>query len=140
MIGLGLGDLAPVLDQIGRLVPSAAPDLRPVPADKLQQNMLSDSAGALLRAGMSRADLVRQYFKLQPRLQDQLAEAFRKEYQSLRATTANPDDTFAALQRFAGGDLVPSPSVQNAVLACLAFFFEECDIFERPKASGDGRL
>lgn len=133
MIALGLEDLVPVLDHIALMPPAADPDLRPVPADKLQRNLLSDAVGTLLRAGMSRADLVRKYFKLKPTLKDQLAETFRTKYQELRETRAPPDDMFAALQRFAGGELVPSPSSQNAILACLAFFFEECDIFERPE-------
>jgi hypothetical protein len=133
MMDLGLADLLPVLDHIARLAPVVDPDLRPVPADKLQRNLLSDSVAALLRAGMSRADLVRKYFKLKTTLQDQLAESFRTKYRDLRATPASPDDVFAGLQRFAGGDLVPTPARQNAVLAVLAFFFEECDIFERPE-------
>jgi hypothetical protein len=137
MIALGLEDLVPVLDHIARMPAAADPDLRPVPADKLQRNELSDAVGTLLRAGMSRADLVRKYFNLKPTLQDQLAETFRTKYQELRATSAPPDDMFAALQRFAGGELVPSPSCQNAILASLAFFFEECDIFERPEPTGD---
>lgn len=133
MIELGLEDLLPVLDHIARLAPVADPDLRPVPADKLQRNLLSDSVAALLRAGMSRADLVRKYFKLKTTLQDELAESFRTRYRELRATPASPDDIFAGLQRFAGGNLVATPTRQNAVLAALAFFFEECDIFERPE-------
>jgi hypothetical protein len=56
------------------------------------------------------------------------------KYESLRSSCASPDDVFADLQRFAGGDILPSPSKQNAVLAALAFFFEECDIFERSEA------
>ena len=137
MIALGLEDLVPVLDHIARLPPLVDPDLRPVPADKLQKNLLSDAVGALLLAGMSRVDLVRKYFKLKPMLQDQLAEAFRSKYEELRRTAASPDEIFAALQRFAGGELVPSPGVQNAILAALAFFFEECDIFERLEPSKD---
>lgn len=39
------------------------------------------------------------------------------------------------LQRFAGGDQVSMPTRQAAILACLAFFFEECDIFERPDST-----
>lgn len=135
LIKLGLEALAPVLDQIGRLQPVSEPDLRPVPADKLQRNLLSDAVAELLRAGMSRADLVRKYFKLKPTTQDQVAEAFRQKYSELSSSGASPDDIFASLQRFAGGDLVPSPQIQNAVVACLAFFFEECDIFERPDSS-----
>lgn len=132
MVALGLEDLAPVLDQIARLAPIPDPDLRPVPADKIQRNMLSPAVEALLKAGMSRADLVRKYFKLKPTLQDQIAESFRTRYTELR-DSLSPDNIFAELQRFAGGALVPEPGTQNAVLAVLAFFFEECDIFERPE-------
>jgi hypothetical protein len=137
LINLGLEDLVPVLDHISRLAPVAEPDLRPVPADKLQRNMLSDSAGILLRAGMSRADLVRKYFRLKPPLQDQLAESFRTRYVELRNEGLTPDTIFAELQKFAGGHEVPSPNRQDAVLATLAFFFEECDIFERPAGPED---
>jgi len=137
MIALGMADLVPVLDQVARLAPVIDPDLRPVPADKLQRNMLSPAVESLLKAGMSRADLVRKYFKLKPTLQDQIAESFRSRYAGLRATES-PDTIFAELQRFAGGNLVPEPGTQNAVLAVLAFFFEECDIFERPDPLPEG--
>lgn len=133
LIDLGLQDLVPVLDHIARLPTVSEPDLRPVPADKLLRNLLSDAVAVLLRAGMSRADLVRKYFKLRPPLQDQVAQSFRAKYVELRGTSESPDDIFAGLQRFTGGSAVPSPSRQNAVLAALAFFFEECDIFERPE-------
>jgi hypothetical protein len=132
MIELGLHDLVPILDHIARLAPASDVDLRPVPPDKLQRNLLSDAAATLLRAGMIRADLVRKYFTLQPLLQDQIAEAFRSKYNALKAAGIPPDEIFSGLQRFAGGDMLGSPWVQNAVLAVLAFFFEECDIFERP--------
>ena len=136
MIELGLQDLAPVLDHISRLPASPVPDLRPVPGDKLEKNLLSDAVGSLLRAGMSRVDLVRKYFSFQPRLKDQLAEAFNKKYRTLRSDLSlTPDDVFVALQRFAGGSLVSTPMRQNAILATLAFFFEECDIFDRASAS-----
>jgi hypothetical protein len=135
LVDLGLSDLVPILDHIARLRAVGEPDLRPVPADKLQRNLLSDDVAGLLRAGMSRADLVRKYFKLKPTLQDQIAETFRLQYAALRATPATPDEIFAALQRFAGGDTVAAPGRQNAVLATLAFFFEECDIFERPEGT-----
>ncbi|NOU33301.1 MAG: hypothetical protein HOO96_35845 [Polyangiaceae bacterium] len=131
MISLGLEELAPVLDQIARLPPPLGLDLRPVPADKLQRNMLSPSVQTLLTAGMSRADLVRKFFRLKPNLQDQIAESFRARYAELRKDHA-PDAIFRELQRFAGGDSVLEPGAQEAVLAALAFFFEECDIFERP--------
>ena len=84
MIELGLQDLAPVLDHISRLPVVDEPDLRPVPSDKLQRNLLSDHVSALLRAGMTRAPLVRKYFALRPTVQDQLAATFRGKYVELR--------------------------------------------------------
>lgn len=134
MIALGLEELVPILDQIARLAPVDEPDLRPVPADKLERNLLSPAVRVLLRAGMSRADLVRKYFRMHGAQQDQVAESFRARYAALRGTES-PDNIFAELQRFAAGDRVAEPGKQNAVLAVLAFFFEECDIFERPEAS-----
>lgn len=132
LAALGLADLVPVLDQVARLAPTPDPDLRPVPADKLERNLLSPSVESLLKAGMSRADLVRKYFRQKPTLQDQIAETFRSRYAHLRQAGTSPDDIFSALQRFAGGDIVPSAGVHAAVFAVLAFFFEECDIFDRP--------
>jgi hypothetical protein len=135
MIELGLAELVPVLDQVARLAPSPDPDLRPVPTDKLQRNLLSPAVETLLRAGMSRADLVRKYFKLEPTLRDRIAASFRFRYDALRTEGIAPDEVFAGLQRFASGEILPRPSAQAAVLAVLSFFFEECDIFERPSSA-----
>ena len=61
-----------------------------------------------------------------------MAAAFRLRYQELKTEGWVPDDIFAELQRFVAGDGVASPSHQAATLAILAFFFEACEIFERP--------
>lgn len=133
IVNLGLNDLAPVLDHIELLLPLAEPDLRPVPADKLKLNLLSDHVATLLKAGMTRADLVGRYFRAQPTKEDKIAESFRVHYQNLRSKGLAPDEIFSGLQRFAGGSMLQSPSHQNSVLAVLAYFFEKCDIFERPE-------
>jgi hypothetical protein len=98
--------------------------------------MLSQDVEILLKAGMSRVDLVRKYFRVQPRRKDEIAESFSRQYGELRNDGMTPDAIFAELQRHAAGDGVPSPSRQSATLAVLAFFFEECDIFERELANG----
>ncbi len=136
MVNLGLAELAPVLDQLAMVPANDDPDLRPVPADKLQRNMLSAHVADLLKAGMSRADLVARYFGAQPTRQDRIAESFRAKYQGLRDEGLAPDEVYVGLQRFAGGTTVPSPGRQSAVLAVLAYFFEACDIFERPEPEG----
>lgn len=131
ILNLGLEELAPVLDQIGKMEAPQHPDLRPPPADKISRNCLSQHVATLLKAGMTRADLVRKYFTARPTCQDEIAESFRLRYEELRARGLNPDAIFGELQQHAGGALVPDPATQSAVLAVLAFFFEECDIFER---------
>lgn len=133
MVALGLADLQPVLEHISQLPPRSAPDLRPVPPEKLKYNQLSPSAETLLIAGMTRTPLVQQYFTRSPSLRDRIAESFRHEYARLRAQLISPDEIFVGLQRFASGGLQPSPSLQCATLAVLAFLFEACDIFERPE-------
>ncbi|HMA92217.1 MAG TPA: ABC-three component system protein [Polyangiaceae bacterium] len=137
LIDLRLPDLIPVLEQLSLLPAGDEQDLRPVPADKVQRNMLSEHVGNLLRAGMSRANLVTKYFRTQPTLQDRIAESFRAKYQELRTLGLSPDQIFVEIQCFAGGKLVPSASQQNAILAVLAYFFEACDIFERVEPEED---
>ena len=131
MLDLGLDSLAPVLDQIAIMPAPSEPDLRPPPADKIKRNMLSAHVETLLKAGMARADLVKSFFYTQPERQDEIAESFRQRYDSLRSSGMGPDEIFSELQRYAGGERTPSPTRQSAVLAVLAFYFEECDIFER---------
>lgn len=136
VVNLGLNNLAPVLDQVAAMEPTSDPDLRPPPADKIDRNMLSGHVATLLKAGMSRVDLVRKYFRLQPGRRDEIAESFRNHYANVCSEGLSPDEIFADLQRHAAGDGVPSPSRQSATLAVLAFLFEECDIFERELANG----
>lgn len=131
MLDLGLEALAPVLDQVAAMPAPENPDLRPPPADKISRNMLSPHVETLLKAGVTRAELVRKYFGVQPASQDDIAQSFRRYYEDLRAGGMSPDDIFSELQQYAGGEAVPSPAKQSAVLAVLAFFFEECDIYER---------
>ena len=138
MVDLGLESLSPVLDQIAAMEPNPDPDLRPPPADKIDRNMLSENVAILLRAGMSRVDLVRKYFRVQPERKDEIAESFRHRYDEVRSDGLTPDEIFAHLQLHATGDGVSPPARQSAALAVLAFFFEECDIFEREVADGGG--
>jgi hypothetical protein len=137
MVNLVLDSLSPVLDQVAAMEPNPEPDLRPPPADKIDRNMLSEHVAVLLKAGMSRVDLVRKSFRLQPEKRDEVAESFRRRYEKVRGDGSSPDEIFADLQRHAAGDGVLSPSRQGAVLAVLAFLFEECDIFEQEVADGE---
>lgn len=136
MMDLGLENLSPVLDHIAAMESNLDPDLRPPPANKIILNMLSAHVETLLKAGWSKVDVVRKYFRLQPMRKDDIAESFRHRYDKVRSAGLSPDEIFADLQRHAAGDGIPSPSRQSATLAVLAFFFEECDIFEREITDG----
>lgn len=134
MVGVRLEDIMPLLDHIALQPEPLTADIRPVPAEKLQHNQLSQAVATLLKAGMTRAELVRKYLRgiADQRRYDRLAAAFRQRYEQLKSDGLPPDDIFAGLQKFVGGNSVPSPAHQAATLAILACFFEACEIFERP--------
>ena len=135
VVALGVNDLEPILRHIAHQPPTSAHDLRPVPAEKLAYNQLSDDAATLLTAGMTRADLLRKYFRLRPRERDSIAETFKQTYECLRGDRLPPDELLMGLRSFASGGLSQAtPAREAAILAVLAYFFEECDIFERPEA------
>jgi hypothetical protein len=111
-------------------------DIRPVPAEKLQHNQLSDAAATLLKAGFTRAEIVKKYLRgvADQTRHDRIAAAFRRRYEELKDEGLPPDDIFVGLQKFVIGVDIVSPSRQAATLAILSYFFEACEIFERPPA------
>ncbi len=83
---------------------------------------------------MSREPLIRTFFKRSPDplQRDRIGDAARRRYALLRAEGRTPDGVFTGLQAWIGGDRIALPAQQSAVLAALAFLFQECDIFDRP--------
>lgn len=83
---------------------------------------------------MWKTDLVRNFFgdHVNPLYEAQIAAAFGQEYKKLRELEPEPDMVFHRLQLFTGGQSKETPTYEAAVLAVLAYFFEQCDIFERP--------
>jgi len=130
----GVGHLKPVLEHITRLPVQQGEQIRTVPAEKLEYNLLSEDVKGLIQLGMGRSPQVEQYFWRHgdPTYRDETAEGFHQKYLELKRNGRNPDDVFTGLQRYAGGSELNSPQHQSAVLAVLAYFFEACDIFERP--------
>lgn len=86
LLNLGFADLQVVLESIAKQPPPTTPDLRPVPADKLEESRLSPSARKLLGDGRLKSDLVRRFFQHwpEPRYGDRIAAAFRQRYESLK--------------------------------------------------------
>lgn len=133
VVQLRLETLAPLLDQLEHCpAPTAASDLRPPPPEKIRYNLLSPSVELLLKAGMSKVELVRQYFRVlaAPTRRVEVVSILRARYEECRAAGLAPDSIFGNLQRYiAGGE--PQPHALVGAFAVLAYFFEECDIFER---------
>ncbi len=135
---LSVAELESVLDHISRSHPTTGELPRPVPAGKIEANGLSASVTTLLKAGMEKAELVGRFFDRwhDPLYGDRLATAFRSKYTELRDQSPKlmPDAIFHELHAWAGGTWASSPGLQVAVYAVLAFFFEQCEIFEAPRA------
>jgi len=134
IVAVRLEDVKRLLDHIAVQPEPLGADVRSVPAAKLQYNQLSAAAAVLLTAGMTRAETVKKYLRglADQTRYDRVAAAFRGRYAELKAQGLPPDDIFVGLQKFVAGEELPSPTHQAATLAVLAFFFEACEIFERP--------
>jgi len=130
---LGFDGLKTVLLAISRQLAPAEPDLSPVPRGKVEMNRLSKNTEILIGAGRRKSPLVRDFFAKfpDPQFGDDVVQAFRERYQQLRSTGRDPDRIFRDLMTFAGGDRVQDTGHQAAVLAVLAYLFDQCDIFER---------
>lgn len=138
---LGFEDVRDVVTTIAdRELPPDHSEIRPVSPSKLKFNDLSDNAQEMLRMGMRKASLVKEYFDLcqDPTLGDNVAARFKQEYEAYKAVSMTPDTIFGKLQEFAGGSRRGSPRHEAAVLAVLALLFEQCDIYESPPEAAVG--
>lgn len=135
MMSLGFSDLQPLLAYLGRQAAPEDEEARPVPADKLAHNALSVSVEVLLKAGMTKAGLVREYLArtINKELGMQVATGFRREYRNLADLRLDTIDIFDRLRQFAIGPCGADSNADVASLAVLAYLFEECDIFENPE-------
>jgi hypothetical protein len=130
---LGFEDIQPILRQIARQPAPDVPDLRQVPRNKIEINKLSDATEALINVGRIKSTVVGRFLEQYPSPEygDQVVQAFRAQYETLKNKEIDSDGIFLRLQVFAGGELTPEPKHQAAVLSVLAYLFDECDIFER---------
>ncbi len=137
MMSLGFSDLQPLLQYLGREEPARDEAPRPVPADKLSYNALGPNVETLLKAGMTKSNLVRRYLArtLNKELGTRVAAAFNTEYRRFADQRIDPVDIFDRLRQFAIGPCGADAKADVASLAVLAYLFEECDIFENPEES-----
>ncbi|PWB56033.1 MAG: hypothetical protein C3F13_02930 [Anaerolineales bacterium] len=130
---VGNKELITVLSVISQQPEVAQPDLRQPPQDKIALNALSADVASFLLLGMRKTDQVKKFFKqyYDPQYGDKIAVAFQSEYLALKSSGLAPDQIFAGLIKFAGGASRGDPAYESAVLALVAYLFEECEIFER---------
>jgi len=135
-IRLGFEDLKIVLESIAALPVPSMTDVKDVPAGKIEANALSEAVAQLLKEGLIKSPLVEDFLSEwhDETLGERLAEAFKAEYRRLRDVYI-PNQIYAELQSWAGGDQRGSPEHELAVLTVIAYYFERCDIFEEPRGA-----
>ncbi len=134
MLNLGYEDLKDILLTIAdRGVAVSEQDFRSPSPEKLSANNLSANTQMMLKFGMWKAHLVGEFFDrwTDPNFGDNVAKNFKQKYEEYRAVGMIPDAIFGKLQEFAGGSRRGDSGHEAAVLAVLAYLFEQCDIFER---------
>ena len=131
-IKLGFSDLQPVLENLATQPIQFDLPVNDVPQGKIEANALSESVKTLLKEGIIKADLIRQFFERwhNPLFGEEIAESFRKQYRSVKEQKLTPNRRFHELQSWAGGEQRGTPEHE---LAVLAYYFERCDIFEEPR-------
>lgn len=134
-IKLGFNDLQPVLENLATQPMPINLPVKDVPPGKIEANALSESITTLIKEGMSKTDLVLQFFEKwhDSELGEKIAQSFRAKYQSLEEQGLTPNTIFRELQSWAGGESRGTPEHELAVLTVLAYYFERCDIFKEPR-------
>ncbi|WP_405796181.1 ABC-three component system protein [Streptomyces sp. NBC_01506] len=134
---IGLADIEPLLEHLAEhRKRDAAVGPVPLPTTyKVDFNRLSDYAQDLLQAGRPYGYLVDQYYRelLDLRERDEAAAGFRAYYLRMRHEHGdNSDEVLWQMQRYVLGQEAPRWGRDDAAKAVLAYFFDECDIFEVP--------
>lgn len=134
-LSVEIRDIAPLLRAIEDTTPAPPSEIRAVSPDKLRRNELLSDAEYLITMGMFRSHEVKKYFEnqqMRPMFRDDLGARFKVKYISMRDSGRQPDMIVSDLVTWIAGSSPMSPTTQAAALAVIAFFFEECDIFEDP--------
>lgn len=127
---VGFEQLRPIIDAIKPKPQNLDAELTPPSEQKIEHNRLSVDTVEMLRLGRRKEARVQDYINrmVRPIVAEEIAEAIRQQYRSLKELGLQADEIFSHLQRFVGFD--GEPSRQAAALAVLCYFFERCDIFE----------
>lgn len=124
--------LVPIIEFLERAPIPANADLTKPSVKKLDFNALSAERRTIIETGNRKSGLIFEYLDglPDPQVGEQIAQAFRDRYRSLRVAGLAPDRIFDALWETGGGEHFTKPLQMAAVSAILAYYFHSCDIFE----------
>lgn len=140
VVNVELSDLIPLLDALGdgALSRDEGLDIRPVPVGKVEFNKLPDLNQFELNSGRTLATRIDSWFaqSSNPDLHDIQAARFRAIYEENKKVVADPGPLLERIYIAVGGsDFRLDNTRANAVYAVVAYFFDECHIFEEPPAN-----
>ncbi len=130
---LTIEHLASVIDGLQKREPDASDPLPPPPsARKLEKSALSKDSARLLSLGRTKVRLVETLLRKTGTAEhgEQIAQSFRNRFDELKAfeIELDADTIFTHLHKHVG--VYAEPSKQVAAMAILAYFFDNCDIFD----------
>ncbi|MDD3607202.1 MAG: HNH endonuclease [Candidatus Moranbacteria bacterium] len=102
-------------------------------SEKIQKNELSSEVENLIKMGLSRANLVKEYIKssIDVNFGERLRDRFVEKYKELKSeNNLSGDSLFYELFDFSCGGSSDF-NIKAAGLVILVYFFEACDIFEK---------
>ncbi|WP_405713659.1 hypothetical protein OG264_31495 [Streptomyces xanthophaeus] len=135
--GIGLtDDLEVLLAQLGEQRHVAEPlvAIPEVNQYKIQWNRLTGDVHSALIQGMKHSYLVDGYYQgiASPDEYDRVAGGFRVYYEQVRAGTPDDEKLWAALQQYILGNANPSLSSMYCAWIVIAYFFQQCDVYDVP--------
>jgi len=127
-------EIGSIIDHLGGLAP--VPKLGPlsIPSkSKADHNGLDDEILMFLRKGQILAQRVGRYFNDSNQVErgEKIGKQFSEFYQDMKAANQDPNWIFYEFVELCGGLKQPSGK-RNAALAVVAYYFNQCDIFENP--------
>lgn len=104
------------------------------PKDKINKNNLSAKTENLITMGLANFTLIQDYINKQTSIditfEQNLKKAFVDKYMELKEKNIDNEAIFAEIWSFAKGNKTDDNSTA-AALSVIAYFFLECDIFEK---------
>jgi hypothetical protein len=132
---IGMDDLGPLLAHLveqRRQAPASAPPK--APPDKLEYNRLCQEDYDEIIAALRYTYLVAEYYQQRRDVteRDEVAEGINAYYRQIRPAYDDPSDVLWKLQEYVAGNARGRRDQERAVMVVLGYFFENCDIFEKP--------